>query len=135
MRVLTSNAQEGEVPLTYCQKCGHQSPDEATFCSKCGGPLHAPHTVSGKDWHKDWDRDWNKQCENECAGGPKGASIFWGIIVILIGFAIALWALNESDVDLPQWLEDLNIGLLIGLVIAAALVITGISIIAKKAKS
>ena len=113
--------------MTYCSKCGHQNPDDAEFCSKCGGGLHTPKAAPGKDW--------DKQCENECAGGPKGASIFWGIIVILIGFAIALWALKESDVDLPEWLEDLSIGLLIGLVIAAALVITGISIIVKKMKN
>ena len=113
--------------MTYCQKCGHQNSDDAEFCSKCGAGLHAHKAAPGKDW--------DKQCENECAGGPKGASIFWGIIVILIGFAIAVWALNESDLDLLQWLEDLNIGLMIGLVIAAALVITGISIIVKKAKS
>jgi uncharacterized membrane protein YvbJ len=115
------------VSLAYCQKCGHQNSDDAAFCNKCGAGLHADRTAPGKDW--------DKQCENECAGGPKGASVFWGIIVVLIGFAVAMWALNESNVNLPQWLEDLNIGLMIGLVIAAALVITGISIIVKKAKS
>ncbi|UCE81472.1 MAG: zinc-ribbon domain-containing protein [Methanobacteriota archaeon] len=120
--------------MTYCQKCGHQNPDEATFCNKCGGPLHAQHAVSGKDWHKDWDKDWNKQCENECAGGPKGASVFWGIIVTLIGVSIAVWALKESSIDLPQWLEDLDLGLIFGIVIAAALIVTGISIIAKRPK-
>ena len=112
--------------MTYCPKCGHQNPDESAFCSKCGGALHAPKIAA---------KDWDKQCENECAGGPKGASVFWGIIVVLIGFAIALWALRESDVDLPSWLEDLDIGVIIGLVIAAVLVVTGISIIAKRTKS
>ena len=113
--------------MAYCQKCGHQNPDDATFCNACGGPLQAKKAVTGKDW--------DKQCENECAGGPKGASVFWGIIVTLIGVSIAIWALKESSIDLPQWLEDLDVGLIFGIVIAAALIVTGISIIVKKSKS
>lgn len=27
--------------MSYCQKCGAQSPDGAKFCSKCGAPLNA----------------------------------------------------------------------------------------------
>lgn len=117
--------------MTYCPKCGHQNPDDSAFCSKCGGALHAP-KIASRDWAS---KDWDKQCENECAGGPKGASFFWGIIVILIGLAIALWALRESDMNLPSWLEDLDIGVVIGLVIAAVIIVTGISIIAKRIKS
>lgn len=113
--------------MAYCSKCGFQNPDESDFCSKCGAPLKAP--MMGQK------KDWDKQCEQECAGGPRGSSIFWGIFVILIGFAILLWVLGESDVDLPKWLEDLNIGLLIGILIAAGLIVTGISIVFKKRRT
>jgi hypothetical protein len=45
-----------------------------------------------------------------------------------------MWALNESNVDLPQWLKDLNMGLLVGILIAAALIVTGLSMILRRRK-
>jgi len=113
--------------MTYCSKCGNQNLDDAQFCNKCGAPLQGQVI--------DQKKEWDNRCEDECAGGKRGASVFWGVIVTLIGFAIILWVLNESDVDLPSWIEDLNIGLLIGIVIAIALIVTGIKIIITKSKS
>ncbi len=113
--------------MAYCSKCGFQNPDESTFCSKCGAPLKAP--MMGQD------KEWDRHCENQCAGGPRGSSIFWGIFVILIGFGVLVWALNESNVDLPQWVKDLNIGFLVGILIAAALIVTGLSIIFRRKKT
>ena len=113
--------------MAYCSRCGFQNPDESLFCSKCGASLKAP--IGRRD------KDWDKQCENECAGGHRGSSIFWGIFVTLIGHAILVWAINESDLDVPQWFKDLNVGLLFGILIAAALIITGISIIIRKGRT
>ena len=75
--------------MAYCPKCGFQNPDDSAFCSKCGASLKAP--MMGPD------KDWDKQCENQCAGGPRGSSIFWGILVILIGFGILDHSLTPED--------------------------------------
>lgn len=113
--------------MTYCSKCGNQNPEGAEFCNRCGAPLGA------RPIH--YDKDWDKRCEDECAGGKKGASIFWGIVVILIGLAVIFWVLDESNVELPTWLQDINFGLILGIVIAIALIVTGITIIVKRSKS
>lgn len=113
--------------MAYCSKCGVQNPDESTFCSKCGASLKAP--MMGREMGHD------KQCENECAGGPRGSSIFWGIFIVIIGFGVLVWALNESNVDLPQWLKNADVGLLVGILIAAALIVTGLSVIFRRRKT
>jgi ribosomal protein L40E len=113
--------------MAYCPKCGFQNPEDSAFCSKCGGPLKAPMVGS--------EKDWDKHCENECAGGPRGSSIFWGIFVVLIGLGVLVWALGESNIDVPQWVTDLNIGFLFGVLIAGALIVTGISIVLKKRRT
>jgi uncharacterized membrane protein YvbJ len=110
--------------MAYCSKCGFQNPEDSAFCNKCGASLKAPMVSQ--------EKEWDKRCENECAGGPRGSSIFWGIFVVLIGLGILVWALDQSNIDVPQWVKDLNIGLLFGILIAAAFIITGIRIIVKR---
>lgn len=110
--------------MAYCPRCGFQNPEDSAFCSKCGSSLKAP--MVGRE------KEWDNRCENECAGGPRGSSIFWGIFVILIGFGILMWAVDQSNIDVPQWLSDLNIGFLFGVLIAAALIVTGIRILIKR---
>jgi len=113
--------------LAYCPRCGFQNPEDSAFCSKCGAPLKAP--MVGRE------KEWDKQCEDGCAGGRRGSSIFWGIFVMLIGLGVLVWALNESNINVPQWVTDLNIGFLFGVLIAAALIVTGISIIVRQRRS
>ncbi len=119
--------------MVYCSKCGNQNADDAEFCSKCGASLAGPRVIHENCWQSGTsEKEWDKRCEQECAGGKRVSSIFWGIVVILIGFAILVWVLKESSVVLPEWLESIDFLLIIGIVIAIALVITGIKIIIKK---
>ena len=112
--------------MAYCPRCGFQNPEESAFCSKCGASLKTP--VMGTE------KEWDKRCENECAGGRRGASIFWGIVVILIGIGIAVWALDQGGVELPDWATESNFARVFGIVIAIALVVTGIAIIIRRTK-
>ena len=112
--------------MAYCAKCGNQNPDESLYCSKCGASLHGPVPVRG--------REWDNRCEDECAGGRRGASVFWGIVVILIGVGIAGWALNEGGVELPDWATGQNFALVFGLVVAAAIIVSGLAIILRRTK-
>jgi hypothetical protein len=117
----------GGKDMTYCSKCGTKNDDDAEFCKKCGTNLTGTvKTYNGDD-----------KCEEECVAGKHNpiAPIFWGIVVILVG----LWILFELVLkntgfydSLPMWLQNFEFWWLIGLIIALAVIITGIRIIIKK---
>ena len=113
--------------MAYCQKCGSKNEDDAEFCKKCGASL------SGKSMdHKKGD-----PCEEECVVGKRSsyAPIFWGAIVILVGLWILFEFVLKNTVfknQLPVWLEDFSFWWLIGLIIAIAVIMTGIRILVKK---
>jgi uncharacterized membrane protein YvbJ len=106
--------------MPYCSKCGQRNPDEARFCNKCGSSLGGPHREHAKKP--------DDQCEENCAGGKRGASVFWAIIVILVGLFILIEVLKNT-VGAPDWLEDLEFWWIIGVVIGIAIIITGIKIL------
>jgi len=113
--------------MAYCAKCGKKNEDDAEFCSKCGASLTGV--------KKDHEKDWDKHCEEECAGGKRGTSVFWGAIVILIGLWIIFGlVIPETELanNLPSWLVNFEWWWLIGLVIAVAIIITGIRIMTRK---
>ena len=113
--------------MTYCSKCGTKNDDEAEFCKKCGASL----TGKEKEYKK------GDPCEEECVVGKRSpfASIFWGAIVILIGiwilFEVVLKNTNIYS-QLPEWIQNFQFWWLIGLVIAIAVILTGIKILIKK---
>jgi hypothetical protein len=113
--------------MAYCTKCGTKNEDDAEFCKKCGTSI----TGSTKGYKTE------DKCEEECVAGKHSpiAPFFWGIVVILIGFWI-LFELVLKNTDfyntLPTWLQTFEFGWLIGLLIAIAIIITGIRIIVKK---
>ena len=113
--------------MVYCARCGNQNPDNSEFCNKCGASLKAP--MMGMPRQRD-DR-----CEEECAGGKRGTSVFWGVMVIVIGIAVAFWALNEGGMMMPAWITSNSFVMLIGIVIAIALIVTGISILVKRQRA
>jgi len=114
--------------MAYCAKCGEKNEDDAKFCSKCGASL----TGSKKDYEKEWE----DRCEEDCAGGKRGGPpIFWGIIVILIGLWIIFGLIipeTELANNLPSWLVNFEWWWLIGLIIAIAIIVTGIRIIFRR---
>ncbi len=113
--------------MSYCTKCGTKNEDDAEFCKKCGDSL------SGLK--KGYDKD--DKCEEECAVGKRSplAPFFWGIVVILVG----LWIFFEIVLkntgyygSLPAWVQNFEFWWIIGVLIALAVIITGIRIIMKK---
>lgn len=115
--------------MVYCQKCGTKNDDDAEFCKKCSNSL--------KDTAKDRKKEHDDKCEEECAVGKQSpyAKFFWGIIVILIGlwivFSLVLPQTELAD-QLPSWLVNFEFWWLIGLIIAIAIIMTGIRIMVKK---
>jgi ribosomal protein L40E len=114
--------------MTYCSKCGTQNDKDAEFCKKCGTSLIG----KGKTHKKD------DPCDEECVVGKRSpfSSIFWGIIVILVG----LWILFEAVIkrnenissQLPDWLVNFEFWWLIGLIIAIAIIMTGVRILVNR---
>ena len=113
--------------MTYCSKCGTKNDEEAEFCKKCGDSLKGKVKPRKKD----------DPCEEECVVGKSSpyTSIFWGVIVILVG----LWILFELVLkntniyaQLPEWLQNFEFWWLIGLIIAIAVIMTGVRILIKK---
>jgi len=110
--------------MAYCSKCGNKNEEDADFCSKCGASLTGI--------KKEEDR-----CEEACVVGKHSpyASVFWGIIVILIGlwiiFGLVIPKTNLAD-SLPNWFINFEWSWLIGLIIAIAIIATGIRLLIKK---
>ena len=110
--------------MVYCTKCGNKNEEGAEFCSKCGASL------SGVKKEED-------RCEEACVVGKHSpyASVFWGIVVILVGlwiiFGLVLPETSLRD-SLPSWFIDMNWWWIIGLIIALAIIGTGIRMLIKK---
>ena len=108
--------------MTYCSKCGNKNKENSEFCSKCGTPL----TESTKKYEK----DDVCVCEGNNNRNPL-VPVFWGIVVILIGLWIVYQFVIPSEY-FPPWLQEFNICSLIFLIIAIAIILTGIRIMTKK---
>ena len=106
--------------MPYCSKCGIKNEEDATFCKKCGTSLSGDRT--------EYKHIRNDQCEEECSGSGKGFSVFWGIIIILIGlwvlFEYVLEEMNLISSDFPFWS-------IFALVIGILVIIWGFRIIVK----
>ena len=112
--------------MVYCQKCGTKNEEDAEFCKKCSTSLKTTEPIRKKD-HED-------KCEEECAVGKQSPyqNLFWGIIVILVGLWIIFSLIlpeTEFGQNLPSWLVNFQFWWLIGLIIAIAIIVTGLRII------
>ena len=105
--------------MVYCSKCGNKNKDDAKFCSKCGSSL----TDIKYESYKDDD------CV--CEGSKRNplVPIFWGITVILIG----LWIIFQFVLpkNLFASLQDFSFCGLVFLIIALAIILTGIRMMTK----
>ena len=105
--------------MTYCSKCGNKNEDLAKYCSKCGASLFE----SKSETYKDDD------CV--CEGNNRNplVPIFWGITVILVG----LWIIYQFVLpsNYLSSLQDFSFCGLVFLIIALAIILTGIRIMTK----
>ena len=105
--------------MTYCIKCGTKNEDDAEFCKKCGSSLTGI--------KKEHDKDDDCVCEGENRNPL--VPIFWGITVILIG----LWIIFQFVIpsNYLSSLQDFSFCGLVFLIIALAIILTGIRIMTK----
>jgi uncharacterized membrane protein YvbJ len=92
--------------MAYCLKCGTKNDDDATYCKKCGSSLDTSKQESGRDQRRERDQ----RCEEECAGGRSGRgwSMFWGVIIILIGLAILFEVVFKEMAKTYSWFSWVN---------------------------
>lgn len=115
--------------MVYCSKCGKKNEDDAEFCNKCGASL------IGK---KDLEKEWDKRCEEECTSSrhTHSWSLFWGVIIILIGLWI-IWEFIIRQIpyeNLPEsltWIPDFPFGLVFAAVIGIFIILFGLRLISK----
>ena len=116
--------------MAYCTKCGTKNDDSAEFCKKCGASLKI---IS----HKPED-EWEKRCEEECSGGRmgRGWSIFWALVIIVVGiwiiFELVLKELAKTNPSL-EWINNYSFEFwwVILAIFGLMLIITGIRILIK----
>jgi len=110
--------------MTYCSRCGKKNEDDAKFCNKCGASLiGAP---------REYDRRHEEKCEEECAGGKKGSSFFWALIIILIGLWV-VWEFGLKNISgMPHWVSDFEFWWVIPVIIGIAIIITGLKMISRE---
>ncbi len=105
--------------MVYCAKCGNKNDEEAKYCMKCGASL----LEIKHEGYKDDD------CV--CEGNNRNplVPIFWGIAVILIG----LWIIFQFVIpsNYLSSLQDFSFCGLVFLIIALAIILTGIRIMTK----
>jgi len=106
--------------MTYCSKCGTKNEDDAEFCNKCGTQLKG----KIKDQHHDDDCVCGSDKQNPFT------SIFWGIVVVLFGLWVLISFVIPSEY-IPSGLRDFSFWGLIILIIALAIILTGLRIITK----
>ncbi len=110
--------------MVYCTKCGAQNQPEAQFCLSCGASLTGPPAAAR--------RDWENECERECEKGPRGGSVIWGIIIILVGIYV-LWEFGLKNVQgLPQWVYDFQFWWVIPVLIGIAIIVGGLRLAMRK---
>jgi len=133
--------------MVYCQKCGTKNDEDAEFCKKCSTELKGTGKISKKE-HDDKceeetelkgtgkisKKEHDDKCEEECAVGKQSpyAKFFWGFVVILVGLWIMFSMVlprTEFGSSLPIWLTEFDFWWLIGLIIAVAIIVTGLRII------
>lgn len=104
--------------MPYCPRCGAQNTDDSLFCKNCGSPM------SGA--RRDWDKQAEKECEETCSGKGRSGSLFWGIVVILIGVWIIINFVVSEIEGLPQWVYDFDFWWVFALIIGCLFIFLGI---------
>lgn len=115
--------------MAYCSKCGTKNEDDAEFCKQCGTSLYARKT--------DRERAREDRCEEDCIGSKdgRGWSMFWGVIIILIGLLIIFEFVVKNiakDVGWLQWVNHIQFGWIIAAVIGLFIILWGFRVLSKK---
>jgi len=110
--------------MVYCQKCGTKNDEDAEFCKKCSTSLKTTGKISKKEQ--------DDKCDEECVVGKQSpyAKFFWGAVVILVGLWIIFsLVLPKTGINIPPEIANFEFWWLIGLIIAVAIIATGLRII------
>lgn len=124
----------------YCTRCGTKNEEDAAFCKKCGIDLHGPSSgptpgptpgpaypppAPGKSKQ-------DEECERECKGSDRESSMWWAIIVVIIGSWI-IWEFGlKNVVDTPDWMNDDIFCTAIWIMVGIAVVAAGLRMVTRK---
>ena len=111
--------------MVYCPRCGFQNPEGARFCNSCGAVLAGPP-------RHDPGKEWEAQCERDCGKSPKGARIFWGIVLILVALWILFEVVLKNISGMPDWVVNFQFWWIFPLIIVVLLIVWAVQIMTKK---
>jgi hypothetical protein len=122
----------------YCTKCGTNNEEDAAFCKKCGSNLHGPSSGPGPvtapyaaPYRGGMGRE-DDECERDCKGSDRESSVWWALIVIIIGTWI-MWEFGlKHVVDEPGWMSGDLFCTAIWIVVGIAVVAAGIRMVMRK---
>jgi uncharacterized membrane protein YvbJ len=86
--------------MVYCTKCGTLNPDDANVCSKCGASLYARQEEVGPYWRHRHHRD---KYYGHARGGGGLATLFIGIIIIVVGLTFLLSQIYGISFNWSSW--------------------------------
>lgn len=122
----------------YCTRCGTKNQEDAVFCLKCGTNLHGPSTgpvpgpTPGPATPGTGRED--EECEGDCQGSDRESSIWWALIVIIIG-AWIVWEFGlKHVVDTPKWLDNDVFCTAIWIMVGIAVVAAGVRMMMRKTR-
>lgn len=72
-----------------CEKCGHENPEGAEFCTQCGASLLIKKRYDR--YEKGRSEKQEKDERDVCFGGSGTGGMFW----LIIGIVIILWGITQ----------------------------------------
>jgi uncharacterized membrane protein YvbJ len=110
--------------MVYCTKCGTKNEEDAKFCTKCGASLAG--SKEGRE------KEWDNRCEEECHGGRRGAPIFWGIIIILVGLWVIFEFALKNIPGIPSYVSEFPFWGIFALVVGLFIIIWGLRLVSRR---
>jgi uncharacterized membrane protein YvbJ len=86
--------------MVYCTKCGTKNPDDAKTCSNCGASLYGVGEGRSQTYEP------YRRMERECFGIPRGGTIVFaaiGLIIVLAGIIGVLQAADLLSTNISVW--------------------------------
>lgn len=115
--------------MVYCQACGTQNEQDAVFCKQCGHDLYAGTRGPGTTPRR--DDELKDDCERDCYGTSAGKSMFWGVIIVLVGLWIIFEFVVKEVVDLPRWVREFEFCWVVWIIIGVAIIAAGMRAISR----
>jgi hypothetical protein len=104
--------------MVFCPKCGAKNDEDALYCKGCGAQVSPIAPPQVPVWEP-----------RRRARGFSAWSVFWGLIIIVFGFWVAIeFGLKHLE-GVPEWVTSLEICWVLPVIIGVLIVLAGFRIL------